>query len=369
MLRRCVGGLVFVVIANGGCGGDDGSQIPSESSSTTFDETTQDTSAASTSAISTTTAADSTGGPGTTATSAAPDVGDEGFEPVRFAVISDLNGSYGSTTYAQSVHDAVAAVRALQPDLVLSTGDLVAGQQAGLDYEGMWAGFHAAVSDQLAADGLPFAITPGNHDASGYASFAMEREIFVQQWQPRKPALEYVDDSGYPLRYSFVAGPALFVSLDSTTIGALSDEQMSWIDAQLAARSELPIKIVYGHVPLVPFAVGREDEVIGDPDLEALLEAHDVTMFISGHHHAYYPGRRGELRHVSTSCVGSGPRSLIGTDTPSPRSILVVELDARGTVASVEALAGAAYDTPIARADLPEALGYGAWTVTRDDLF
>lgn len=296
-----------------------------------------------------------------------PDVGTPA-EPLRVVVISDLNGSYGSTTYGQAVHDAVEAVVALAPDMVLSTGDMVAGQQAGLDYAAMWTGFHAAVSDHLDAHGLPFAVTPGNHDASGYPAFALERELFVEQWMPRKPAVEYLDDGDYPLRYSFTAGPALFISLDSTTVGHLGAEQMAWIEAQLEAGARMPIKVLYGHVPLVPFAVGRETEIIGDPALETMLEQHQVTLFISGHHHAYYPGRRGTVRYVSTSCLGSGPRALIGTTTPTPRSLLVLELDPDGTITLLDALAEPTFDTAIPRDTLPTALTHGAWTVTRDDL-
>jgi hypothetical protein len=308
-----------------------------------------------------------TSGAGSTSSAGPPDLGTPGFAPLRVIVVSDLNDSYGSTTYSSPVHEAVAAIALRAPDLVLSTGDMVAGQQAGIDYPAMWAGFHAAVSDELAAAGLPFAVTPGNHDASGYPAFAGERELYVAEWMARKPALEYVDDSGYPLRYSFTAGAAFFVALDSTTVGPLDAEQMQWIDEQLG-DSDAPTKIVFGHVPLVPFAVGREEEIIGDPALEAMLEQHGVAMFISGHHHAYYPGRRGTVRHVSMACVGSGPRPLIGTDTAAPRAMLELEIDERGEITVLEALSGPAFDTPIPRAELPESLSYGEWVVTRDDL-
>ena len=304
---------------------------------------------------------------GSTSSSGPLDMGTPGFAPLRVIVVSDLNDSYGSTTYSAPVHAAVAAIVARAPDLVLSTGDMVAGQQAGLDYPAMWAGFHAAVSDELAAAGLPFAVSPGNHDASGYPAFAGEREQFVAEWLDRRPALEFVDDSGYPLRYSFTAGAALFVSLDSTTVGPLDAEQMQWLDGQLA-QSDAPTKIVFGHVSLVPFAVGREDEIIGDPALEAMLEQHGVALFISGHQHVYYPGRRGTLRHVSVACLGAGPRPWIGTETTSPRAMLELELDEDGAITRLEALSGATLDTPIPRTDLPASLAYGRWTVVRDDL-
>src|SRR5690606_38967607 len=141
--------------------------------------------------------------------------------------------------------------------------------------------------------------TPGNHDASGYASFAAERAIFVDEWSARRPAVTFLDDAHYPLRYAFTMGPALFVSLDATTVGPLSSEQRAWLEAQLIAGADQPVKIVYGHLPLHPFAQGRESETLADAATEQLFVAHGVTAYVSGHHHAFYPGRRGALRVVS----------------------------------------------------------------------
>jgi 3',5'-cyclic AMP phosphodiesterase CpdA len=286
--------------------------------------------------------------------------------PLRVAVISDLNGRYGSTTYQGSVHAAVDRLLEASPDLVLSTGDMVAGQRRGIDHEAMWEGFHAAVSDRLAEAGIPFAVTPGNHDASGYEVFAEERALFVRQWTRRRPEVRFVDDSHYPLRYSFTVGPAFFVSLDATTVGPLSDEQRRWLDRQLAAAPQ-PVKIVFGHVPLHPFAIGREREHLRDPELEALLLRHGVELFVSGHHHAYYPGRRGPLRLVSTACVGAGPRPLIGTDRRSPRSIVLFDVTADG-VRDLDAWGGESYERRIERASLPPHVGAGAHRIDRDDL-
>ncbi|MBO6933434.1 MAG: metallophosphoesterase [Deltaproteobacteria bacterium] len=292
---------------------------------------------------------------------------DGGPPPVyRVAVLSDLNGSYGSTTYDSTVHAAVERIVAWAPDLALATGDMVAGQQSGLDYRAMWAGFHAAVSDPLAAAAIPFAVTPGNHDASGYASYAEERAIYVDEWNARRPDVAFVDESGYPLRYAFRLGPALFVSLDDTTVGALSADQMSWLDSLLEA-DDAELTIVYGHLPLYPFAEGRETETIGDPELEALLNRHEVDLFISGHHHAYYPGRRGDLRLVSMACQGSGPRALIGGDGSRSRSLLLFELDASG-IRMLDAFGGSSYEARVERSSLPDHVNEGELRIDRDDL-
>ena len=45
-------------------------------------------------------------------------------------VIADLNSSYGSTDYRADVHRAVDEIIARRPDVVLTTGDMVAGQRS-----------------------------------------------------------------------------------------------------------------------------------------------------------------------------------------------------------------------------------------------
>jgi len=142
---------------------------------------------------------------------------------LRVAVVSDLNGSYGSTRYDASVDAAVKRIVALRPDLVISTGDMVGGQRkphlSQPEVEAMWRSFHAHVSDPIAAAGIPLAATPGNHDGSAYAGFETERRIYAEQWGARKPALRYIDDAHYPFYYAFAAGDGLFISLDATTVG------------------------------------------------------------------------------------------------------------------------------------------------------
>ncbi len=81
-----------------------------------------------------------------------------GAATLRVAVISDLNSSYGSTTYEPGVARTVARLVALRPDLVISTGDMVAGQRLHppLGREpvlAMWSAFDAQVTDPLATAG------------------------------------------------------------------------------------------------------------------------------------------------------------------------------------------------------------------------
>ncbi len=289
---------------------------------------------------------------------------------IRVAVVSDMNSSYGKTTYRDEVHASARWIaRELRPDLVLSTGDHVAGMKRGVDLDGMWGGFHGAFTDELARAGVPFAPTPGNHDASAYDAYASERERYVAEWRERRPEVDFVDDAHYPLRYAFRKGPALFVSLDVTVARSLDAEQLAWLEGVLERGKDAPVKVVFGHIPLRAFVGGKKkDEVVRDARLEGVLERAGVDAFLSGHHHAYYPGRAAGMRMVAMPCLGSGARRLMGTKQTSQRGVVVLEIDEEGvrTVESHTASSGFADVVP--RATLPESLGEGEGRVWRDDL-
>ena len=277
---------------------------------------------------------------------------------IRIAVISDLNESYGSTLYRSPVTKALQRIIELQPDLVLSTGDMVAGQRLHPPFtrpkiEAMWQSFHHSVSDPLAKANIPLAVTPGNHDASAYKSFLHERDIYREQWQSRKPDVEFIDDSHYPFYYAFEVGEILFVSLDATKVGHLPDEQKTWLKQLLTEHGQrYKRRVVYGHVPLWPFAIGRERDILGDYELETLLQQANVDIFLNGHHHAYYPGYKDGIRYISQACLGASPRRLLGTDTRSKRSITVIEFETDGAY-SIEAYRAPDFTSPVDIRKLP----------------
>lgn len=283
-------------------------------------------------------------------------------------VISDLNGSYGSVEYRDDVHRAVEEIIRRRPDVVLSTGDMVAGQREGLDYRAMWQSFHEAVTWPLRDAGIPFLITPGNHDGAGTRRFEHEREIFVDEWTMHRPKVNFIDDSHFPARYSATIGPVFFVSLDATTIGPLGREQMRWLDEQLAQAANYPVKVVFGHVPLYAVASTKRREIIGDPMLEELFHRHQVQAYISGHHHTYYPSARGDLRLVAMPCLGSGLRRLISHDQGySPRGF-VEFVATEGGLYDLDAWKGPRFDEIIDRASLPAKVGLASAPLVRDDL-
>lgn len=290
---------------------------------------------------------------------------------LRVAVISDLNGSYGTTEYRSTVDDAVARIVELEPDLVINTGDMVAGQRIPHlnrgQVERMWHAYHAHVSQPLLAAGIPVANTPGNHDGSAYSGFSLERSIYQEQWLTRKPTLTYIDDTAYPWHYAFSVGDVLFIGLDATVIGHLRAGQTAWLRTLLEQYgSRYKVRVLFSHLPLWPFTKGREREYIGDPALQSLLDEFTVQLYLSGHHHAFYPGIHHRTALVSQSCLGAGPRRLLGDTRMSPRSFTLIEIE--GDDIRLTAFRAPDFTTPLDWHTLPERIRSDNAELVRADL-
>lgn len=284
---------------------------------------------------------------------------------LKVAVVSDLNSSYGSTDYHQAVNKTVQQILLERPDLVLATGDLIAGQKPGLNYLAMWESFHQSVTSPLKEIGIPFAVTPGNHDGSAALKFKLEREIFRTQWKEHKAKLNYIHSENYPDYYAFVMDNILFVSLDATLVGKLSDKQFQWLQKVLTEKVSYRHKIVYGHLPIMPTVSKKANEVLSHTQLIKLFKQTKVSAYLSGHHHAYYPGKSHGIHHISQGCLGSGPRKLIGTSVRSPRSYTIIDLDSK--------FEAQAYNVEnnfklIDKKSLPTMIEFNNFKLIRDDL-
>lgn len=296
--------------------------------------------------------------------------GAAGADPLRIAVISDMNGSYGSTEYGPAVRDAVRAILDRRPDLVISTGDMIAGQRGGPklttpELDAMWVSFHAAVSDPFAEAGVPFLFTPGNHDASAYPGFEAERAAFADAFADRRPDLRLIDAVGWPFRIAASFHGVLLVGLDATTSGPLPAEDTAWLDRILAghAASHRTV-ILFGHLPLMPISQGRESDVLGDPTLLALAQNAGVDLWLSGHQHAFYSGTADGILFVAQGALGNGPRKLIGERATSPQTLTWIEIAENGVI-TVSGLPAPDFATPIPEGDLRPTLGEGAFLLTR----
>ncbi|MBC1260774.1 metallophosphoesterase [Synechococcus sp. BSF8S] len=259
----------------------------------------------------------------------------------RLVLISDLNSSYGSTTYIPEVGRGIALIPSMRADLVVCAGDMVAGQKASLStsrLQAMWAGFDRQVLRPLRRAGLPFLPAMGNHDASssrvgGRYSFERERQEASRFWrgQQRNLGLTFLDASGFPFFYSVLQDDLFLLVLDASS-AQIPAEQLRWAERSLASAAARGAqrRLVMGHLPLLGVAQGRDtagNVVARDRELRQILERAQVEAYISGHQHAYYPGRAGQLDLIQLGALGSGPRRLLGQRTAPFQTLTVLDYD------------------------------------------
>lgn len=260
---------------------------------------------------------------------------------VRLMVISDLNSAYGSTEYDPEVDQGISLIPFWQPDLVLCSGDMVAGQQPSLTPEQirqMWAGFDRHIAAPLRQFGVPFGFTIGNHDASsaqaidGGFLFQQERDLASEYWNDpnHAPGIQFVDRFEFPFYYTFAHHNIFLIVWDGSS-SKIPAEKLAWVEQQLASpeAQQAGLRIILGHLPLYGVAVGRDEpgEVMENADqLRAMLEKYNVHTYISGHHHAYYPAHKGTMQLLHTGILGSGPRPLINTDLAPRKALTIVDV-------------------------------------------
>ena len=183
----------------------------------------------------------------------------------------------GDTRTGDDVYRKVIAMAAgRKPALVVNTGDQIA--QPG-DRE-QWANFWAMSKPVT----MPYFLTVGNHDASPGVDGS--EQVYRDE----------VDLPGNELYYSFTAGKALFIVLDSSLKGEekrIAGRQFTWLESELAGVKQQLI-FVFVHHPLFPEkGTGKHSGNSLDryPDerdrLHGLFKKHHVTAVFQGHEHVY----------------------------------------------------------------------------------
>lgn len=261
---------------------------------------------------------------------------------VRLVAISDLNAAYGSTDYDPEVDKGIALLPFWQPDMVVCGGDMVAGQSPTLtpaQIRAMWAAFDAHVAAPLRRAKLPYGFTIGNHDASSARGrgdkflFQQERDLAVEYWNnpEHDPGLQFIDRDEFPFYYTFEYKDIFFMAWDGSS-SRIPPDKLAWVEQALASprAQQAKLRILLSHLPLYAVAAGRNQpgNVMENADaLRAMLEKYDVHTYISGHHHAYYPGHRGNLQLLHMGLLGSGARPLVDGGLPPWKAITVIDIN------------------------------------------
>lgn len=269
----------------------------------------------------------------------------------RIAVISDSNGSYGSPDQPGAVSSAVDAILESDVDLVIHVGDMVAGQSSGLsrsEVEAMWDGYHLEITQPLANADVELIPVPGNHDAD--PALTWDRPVYIEEWTApeRRPAVSFIDDTYYPMAYSFEFEGSFFLVIDGS-VGRLSadaelwrnESQLDWIASQLQAAQGYQYRFAFSHVPFDSL-VEKDGEIWshgklaeGDALFDLFVE-HRLDVFFTAHYHVYFKGLYAgpspelgspTLNVVATGRIGSGARTLIGQQGYQDRAFVLFDLE------------------------------------------
>jgi hypothetical protein len=209
----------------------------------------------------------------------------------QFAIIGDLAGGFRPEVFRK----AVGQLNALQPEFVMSVGDLIDTWDETVDarvndrneIDSLWAGFFGIVADLE----MPFFCVGGNN---GFGN-----EELKSAWLDRF-------GSTY---YSFVYRDVLFIALSSddppgSSTGQLSDIQIDWLSTTLDRQPNVRWTFLFVHRPMwIDNAAEwqRVEEVLGD---------RPRTVF-AGHHHTYKVSTVDGFSYYSLATTG-GESSLSG---------------------------------------------------------
>ncbi len=216
--------------------------------------------------------------------------------PAKFSFVVLGDNRSGDKVYRKIIDLAMER----KPDLIMNTGDMIT-TPGSLDE---WAKFR----EMSKIVNVPYFLTVGNHDA--HPKVPGSEKIYQEQ----------VELPGNELYYSFVAGNALFVVLNSSLDGQekkIAGEQRTWLEDVLANAKQRH-KFIFVHHPLYTekgkgkHAGNCLDRYPGDRDLlKTLFRKHRVTAVFSGHEHVYL---RKVVDGISFVTTGGGGAPLYVDD-------------------------------------------------------
>lgn len=200
----------------------------------------------------------------------------------QFAVVTDRTGGHRPGVFER----AVRKLNLLQPEFVLSVGDLIEGYtEDTVELIRQWEEFDGFVQ-QLQ---MPFFYVPGNHDITN--------PVMEDLWHRRLG----------PTYYHFVYKDVLFLCLNSEEQirgagrGAMADAQYEYIRRTLAEHPDVQWTLLFMHQPLWV----QEADPGRWWDVEKLLRGRKHTVFV-GHRHHYVKYERNNGKYFMLATTGGG---------------------------------------------------------------
>ncbi|MEL7530075.1 MAG: sugar-binding protein [Bacteroidota bacterium] len=203
-------------------------------------------------------------------------------ENFQFIIVTDRTGGLRPGIF----HKAIGKINLLQPEFVMSVGDLITGyttDSAQIDRE--WDEFQSYISEL----DMPFFYVPGNHD---YIN-----EVMEYKWKERF-GKDY---------YHFIYQDVLFLCLNTeeqkrgSRRGYIGPEQVAYTEKVLAENPEVRWTMVFMHQPLWD----QEADNGQWEDIEALLAPRKHSVFV-GHRHRYVKYERNNGKYFVLATTGGG---------------------------------------------------------------
>jgi serine/threonine-protein phosphatase CPPED1 len=201
----------------------------------------------------------------------------------QFAVVSDRTGGHREKIFSKAVYQ----VNLLQPEFVMSVGDLIEGYTTKAEnIKEQWDQFDGYVQKFE----MPFFYVPGNHDITNKTQ--------MQKWGER-----------YGKRYyHFTYKDVLFLSLCSENppndVSAIDKEQRAWLKSVLAKNAGVRWTFVFVHRPIW---ANQDLAKNGWGEVEKMLAGKKYTVFC-GHLHRYQKYVRNGNNYYQLATTGGGSR-------------------------------------------------------------
>ncbi len=211
----------------------------------------------------------------------------------QFAIVTDRTGGRRPGVFAK----AVTKLNLLQPEFVMSVGDLIQGYT---EDPGQWALEWSEFESRIGELEMPFFLCAGNHDISNMP--------MSDEWN-RKFGRSY---------YHFVYRNTLFVVLNSEQNPkkgipyTINKEQQEWFAEVMKANADVRWTFVMLHKPAWSYA-GDDPAEFGWTPIEAALQGRQYTVF-AGHKHNYARMVRKNREYYMLATTGGGS-NLSGYET------------------------------------------------------
>lgn len=209
----------------------------------------------------------------------------------QFAIVTDRTGGHRPGIFQK----AVDKINLLQPEFVVSVGDLIEGYSTD---PGAWALEWSEFQTHINNLQMPFFLCVGNHDIS---NLPMEAE-----WK-RKYGRTY-----YDFRYQdchFVVLNSEDPPCDKKIPFQFSEKQQRWVSEVLAANQDARWTFVFLHKPVWTFPDADLDG-LGWTAIEEALQGRKYTVF-AGHKHEYAKYIRKGMEYYMLATTG-GASNLAG---------------------------------------------------------